>query len=227
MTSISQLITEPGSRAKVPVGRAVKTRKRLVTEVTALDILDLKEAGFLTTSCKQDRVIAWFDRRPTTVRVQFENEEPQSAVFRCEGEERVYKHYCQLVRTPCHFGGSRLWFLCPFEENDSQPCHRRSRILYVTSEGLLGCRECLQLTYACRQRHRDWRYELVEKPMKRLRKAAQAVAGARQYGTYRKALLSLETAKRTCEMKSQQFVGEVEIRMLRVTRSCKTKRKSL
>lgn len=45
-----------------------------------------------------------------------------------------------LVRTPCHFGGSRLWFLCPAED-----CGRRVAILY--GDAGLGCRYCLRPTY--------------------------------------------------------------------------------
>ena len=44
------------------------------------------------------------------------------------------------VRTPCHFGGSRLWFLCPAEN-----CGRRVAILYGDTG--LGCRHCRMPTY--------------------------------------------------------------------------------
>lgn len=45
----------------------------------------------------------------------------------------------QLVRTPCHFGGSRPWALCP-------RCERRVAIVYL-SQGGLACRSCADLRY--------------------------------------------------------------------------------
>ena len=42
--------------------------------------------------------------------------------------------------TPCHYGGSRPWFLCP-----GQGCGRRVRVLYFGR--LFLCRHCRQLAY--------------------------------------------------------------------------------
>ncbi len=47
----------------------------------------------------------------------------------------------RLVRTPCNFGGSRVWFQCP-----AQVCGRRVSILY--GEGIFACRRCYDLAYA-------------------------------------------------------------------------------
>lgn len=46
----------------------------------------------------------------------------------------------QLTRTACHYGGSRVWFLCPH-------CYRRTAKLYLHSEGW-ACRKSLKLVYA-------------------------------------------------------------------------------
>ena len=46
-------------------------------------------------------------------------------------------------RTPCHYGGERLWFLCP-------RCGRRVELLYGPST-LFLCRHCHQLPYASQQ----------------------------------------------------------------------------
>lgn len=58
-----------------------------------------------------------------------------------------------LVKTPCNLGGIRYWFLCP---NHIRP-QKRVAILYFAGE-TIGCRECLQLTYAKQQRsyHGSW-----------------------------------------------------------------------
>jgi|GEM_PF-113021 len=46
-----------------------------------------------------------------------------------------------VVRTPCHLGGSRAWFICP-----TPHCGRRVAVLYVGAT--LACRHCLRLAYA-------------------------------------------------------------------------------
>jgi hypothetical protein len=49
----------------------------------------------------------------------------------------------QLVWTPCNFGGSRPWFVCP-----GQGCGRRAAILYLLEEDdSFLCRLCLDLPY--------------------------------------------------------------------------------
>jgi hypothetical protein len=59
------------------------------------------------------------------------------------GESRSYDYSVHLERTPCHFGGSRVWFLCPC-------CNRRTAKLYGPNS-LFACRHCLQLNYACQR----------------------------------------------------------------------------
>ena len=51
--------------------------------------------------------------------------------------------WVRLIRTPCHLGGSRVWWSCP-------GCHRRVAILYAVSGDFL-CRRCNQMVYACQQ----------------------------------------------------------------------------
>ena len=42
----------------------------------------------------------------------------------------ILGHRVAIDRTPCHFGGNRNWFLCPF-------CERRCAVIYKK-----GCRLC-------------------------------------------------------------------------------------
>lgn len=51
------------------------------------------------------------------------------------------QYYVRIVRTPCHLGGSRPWFICP-----ATSCGRRVAILY--GGGIFACRHCHQLAYA-------------------------------------------------------------------------------
>lgn len=54
-----------------------------------------------------------------------------------------------LIRTPCNYGGHRLWFRCPMKR-----CARRVALLYG-AERYFACRHCSQLVYSC-QRERDF-----------------------------------------------------------------------
>lgn len=47
-----------------------------------------------------------------------------------------------LQRTACHFGGSRIWFLCP-----NVNCTRRCKKLYLVTKEIFLCRKCLRLVY--------------------------------------------------------------------------------
>lgn len=60
--------------------------------------------------------------------------------------------------TPCHFGGSRTWLLCP-----THGCGRRAQSLFVSEHGRIACRKCLGLLYESQYGGR------IEKQMIRLR----------------------------------------------------------
>ena len=59
------------------------------------------------------------------------------------GQEPLeFDYQVGLARTPCHYGGSRPWFVCP-------RCHSRRAVLYgIASDGRFGCRKCMRLAYA-------------------------------------------------------------------------------
>jgi hypothetical protein len=59
------------------------------------------------------------------------------------GEWEPVEQVVLFNKTPCHFGGYRLWFLCP-------RCRRRVAILYGASKYFL-CRHCYHLTYTSQQ----------------------------------------------------------------------------
>jgi hypothetical protein len=73
-------------------------------------------------------------------------------IFRYQrtGSDSTCNHIEQklpLVWSTCAFGGRRPWFLCP-GANDSQPCGRRSAILYLAWTPYFACRHCHNLAYA-------------------------------------------------------------------------------
>ena len=74
--------------------------------------------------------------------------------------------YSVLIEwTPCQFGGSRAWFLCP-----ARGCGRRVAILY--SGVIFACRKCHRLIYQC-QKQRVW-----ERAMSRARKIRMKLGGS-------------------------------------------------
>jgi hypothetical protein len=62
---------------------------------------------------------------------------------RQRGEEWTEQEYAvMLERTPCLYGGDRVWFRCP-----AGGCGRRVAILY--GGRVFACRHCLRLAYPC------------------------------------------------------------------------------
>ena len=61
--------------------------------------------------------------------------------YREQGDEWLPQEYAvMLERTPCHYGGERVWFRCP-----RMGCGRRVAILYAAK--YFVCRHCLRLAY--------------------------------------------------------------------------------
>ncbi len=84
--------------------------------------------------------------------------EPGSQIYVCAGHEHVRLSYrvrgpgedwrdvssiISLASTPCHFGGQRVWFSCPW-------CGRRAQKLYMRA-AYFRCRSCSGLPYASQQ----------------------------------------------------------------------------
>ena len=66
--------------------------------------------------------------------------------YRCNDEEwQAVEEPVSIVWTPCHFGGSRPWFVCPGVVN-GVPCGRRVGKLYGPGRYFL-CRHCYGLAY--------------------------------------------------------------------------------
>ena len=76
-----------------------------------------------------------------------------------------------IDRTPCHYGGARLWFLCP-------RCQGRTASLYL--RGWPGCRKCSRLVYPSQSDDalaRSWR---------RTRKLERRLSGGTGEWNYRR-----------------------------------------
>lgn len=67
------------------------------------------------------------------------------------GEKTPFDYRIHLIKTPCHFGGSRLWFQCP-------TCWRKVSTLMISNRRSYACRSCLRLTYDSRRRSYSGRF---------------------------------------------------------------------
>lgn len=66
-----------------------------------------------------------------------------------EGRKEDVSYAVPLSWTPCNFGGSRPWFVCPGVVN-RVPCGRRAAKLYLKGRYFL-CRHCHDLAYSSQQ----------------------------------------------------------------------------
>ena len=107
--------------------------RQTTDQLPGLDIRGLKRDGLITPG--QERVCILLSFR-----------EPSAAL--APGEVRIVDIEAQLdlTWTPCNYGGSRPWFLCPGEG-----CDRRVAILYGPTAPPL-CRLCRGLSYASQRR---------------------------------------------------------------------------
>ena len=81
------------------------------------------------------------------------------------GEDwKSYEYPIFLDHTPCHYGGTRSWFVCP-----SSICSRRVAVLH--GGRLFACRHCHQLVYES-QREAPWSRALT-----RLQKIRERLGG--------------------------------------------------
>jgi hypothetical protein len=116
--------------------------KDCADDYNRLDVRHCARAGMLepgrSTVWKwrfRDEVVAAINVRVETDRLVLK--------YRHGGDGDVLKHenyVVRIVRTPCRFGGTRPWFLCPV-----RGCERRVAVLY--GGGIFACRQCHELAY--------------------------------------------------------------------------------
>ena len=71
-----------------------------------------------------------------------------------EGRKEDFRYTVPLTWTPCNFGGSRPWFVCPGVV-EGVSCGRRVAKFYLKYHCFL-CRYCHDLTYTSRQEKTGW-----------------------------------------------------------------------
>lgn len=102
------------------------SKKLTLDDVISLDISYLKKVGCLSPNSSIE--LFWLRNTLIVDRVKLFIEYD----FLEMAGGRVY-----FTRTPCNFGGDRLWFVCP-------ECERRSRVLYSLD---FICRQCVALVH--------------------------------------------------------------------------------
>jgi len=114
-------------------------------DVISIDIRHLKKIGILNRSCSG------------SLRWKRGGKKCDSIKYTCDPTHLVLNYQSrnygkdwtsvtqtvQFDRTPCHYGGERLWMLCP-------RCNRRVGILYGAGASFL-CRHCHSLPYTSQQ----------------------------------------------------------------------------
>lgn len=146
-------------------GRAVHRKKNVVENVRKLDILTLQRAKLFQQGPETKHKIAWQNGDRTVYTILFSlvysGDTPSSMCLEYaisdqseESMECLFYHI-EVVSTLCHYGGKRWWYICPLSKS-GRICGRRCRILYLPQgASYFGCRECYNLTYESRQKHRS------------------------------------------------------------------------
>jgi len=115
-----------------------------------LDIRRLQRAGVLVPG----RCFGWEwtinDRPVASIQVRVESDRV-TLVYRHrrrgDSEWQAVEQPVRMARTPCHYGGTRPWWLCPW-------CGRRVAVLYSAGTHF-SCRRCCRLAYSCQREAAD------------------------------------------------------------------------
>jgi hypothetical protein len=134
----------------------VSSAHPLVEDLIGIDISALAKLA------PGDHVVAPTGSRFEIVRVAMPPTRDEIALSVVDGEaERVV-----LEQTPCNFGGTRSWFICPNSE-----CGRRCGKLYLQVGDRWACRTCADARY------RSQRQRAQERCLARARKLRERLGG--------------------------------------------------
>ncbi|MDB4002506.1 hypothetical protein N9449_07340 [Oceanospirillaceae bacterium] len=121
---------------------AVGIKKSTTEEVKRIDIRYMRKRGLLKPSTQGS--LRWTCRGEPSGDIRYTCSQNQLKLnYRHRehgGEWQSVEQHIPFDRTPCHYGGERLWFLCP-------RCRKRVAVLYG-ADVLFLCRHCYQLPYA-------------------------------------------------------------------------------
>lgn len=121
------------------MGSGQRGGRDLTDNFRRLDVLALHRAGVLEPG--QVRRWCWMQRGVVTSEIIVEAHKAAlllSYQTKHQGQIKSFAYPVSLVSTPCTFGGTRPWFLCP-------RCGRRVAVLY--GREMFLCRHCRGLAY--------------------------------------------------------------------------------
>lgn len=121
-------------------GRPSGGGKTCVEHMRRLDVRQLARAGYLEPG--QSYAWSW---TATDIRVKVGDDRLELAY---RANDRDMRYGIWLDRTPCTYGGTRIWWSCP-----AIGCGRRCAVLY--GGPTFACRRCYRLAYASQREEPD------------------------------------------------------------------------
>lgn len=119
--------------------------KRTTESLHSIDMRRLKKWGSLEPG--RSGTLSWSNNGKQTASVGYKMENDRMILnyrYRSNGgESEPVEQTINFDRTPCNYGGHRMWFLCP-------RCFKRVAVLYGPGKYFL-CRHCLDLAYTSQQ----------------------------------------------------------------------------
>lgn len=119
--------------------------RRTVESCDRIDIRTWHRYGLLTPGREFSWPLGLREGEDLSVSV----EETHLVLKYCHAEFGDVRERISLEWTPCHYGGSRPWFLCPGGVN-RRSCNQRVAVLYAVRHYFL-CRHCHGLAYRSQQ----------------------------------------------------------------------------
>lgn len=121
-------------------GNRWQSGKDTTDDMRAIDVRYLHREGLLRAGNLS--TLTWHRNGIATANIKIlANHAHITLIYKCHshGQEWEEKNYTvPLERTSCHYGGCRVWFLCPC-------CHKRVAKIYGGK--IFACRHCHDLAY--------------------------------------------------------------------------------
>lgn len=115
--------------------------KSAVEDYRVLDLSSLRKRGALQAG--HGCTWGWWQDSDMVASIGIEAA-ADSIRLRYNADGKAQDYSIWLDRTPCHYGGHRVWFRCP-----AVGCGRRVAKLY--GGAIFACRHCYQMNYASQQ----------------------------------------------------------------------------
>lgn len=112
--------------------------------------------GYASTDIIWTTTSAWGKTRKSSASINIDTSNPDNKYLRIyytqtnrdTGDKRDFDYKILITTTPCNYGGTRYWFICPWYKNGIY-CGKRVRVLYMGGD-YFACRHCYNLTYDSR-----------------------------------------------------------------------------